>query len=58
MGQAVAFLTSFTSNEIMLLKNTVLTALEIEVQPVNRQVTEESSNGDQTPEKPDQGVRA
>lgn len=58
MGQAVAFLTSFTSNEIMLLKNTVLTALEIEVQPVNRQVTQESSNGDQTPEKPDQRVRA
>lgn len=57
MGQAVAFLTSFTSNEIMLLKNTVLTALEIEVQPVNRQVTQESSSGDQTPEKPDQGVR-
>lgn len=50
MGQAVAFLTYFISNEI---KSTVLTALEIEVHHVHRQVTQESSSGDQTSEKPD-----
>lgn len=55
MGQAVAFLTSFISIEIMLLKNTVLTALDIEVHHVHRQVTQESSSGDQTSEKPVQG---
>lgn len=39
----------------MLLKNTVLTALDIEVHHVHRQVTQESSSGDQTSEKPVQG---
>lgn len=55
MGQSVASLMSFISNEIMLLKSTVLTALEIEVHHVHRQVTQESSNSDQTSEKPDRG---
>lgn len=50
MGQAVAFLTYFISNEI---KSTLLTALEIEVHHVHREVTQESSSGDQTSEKPD-----
>lgn len=39
----------------MLLKSTLLAALEIEVHHVLRQVTQESSSGDQTSEKPDQG---
>lgn len=39
----------------MLLKSSVLAALEIEVHHVHRQVTQESSSDDQTSEEPDQG---